>query len=1291
VVTNVCKVITSSGYPGTDAIIAAESKDDKTNEIVAKGMKDGTVPSTITMSFTTCRGPNEATVTGKVNHKLGLYRVVPLKPQTKPYADNQANTVIKVDNFNFAEKPYSFNLIDVEDVPARRYLWEQMMGMTMTEFTTDRLADRLRRGTGISARDLRSSIKKVKNAIDRAGPKAGGGVTVRLKRELHELKCLQYNVKRWGMETNVNFYEGKWLRWSTLSLWLQYILGGFITWFIGHNLLANGIKGALNLFTGEGRAVIYLTMFVFCIAGILFEEFLYTTKGKFGEQGIEEFRNRNKPMVIQTILLQKQYSGIGDTQTTINYGEWFGLVLRGFVSQRSILSLIGIVYGGVDGFLLISSAIRALTNIGVGFPLWVSIPAMVFVIMAGTYVEGGIWGFLGQKAGFVNKITAIPLGGTGNNFDWQRFMKLCMHDGYNVTEDLDFGTRILISYRRVMLLDGEETEVKEDSQPHAGPRRWWQVARWQIGHFTTGCMFFYALCRHPYRMLRKLSGVRDEAGPVAVIVLGLPRLFAIAPVLFCHFILASLSGIFTIFFYLAADIFLVTQFIFPFGFNLPGIGPVLAACTTAIGSFVPQLYPYITTPQLGLVIFAVSYGFQLFFAWLALFNIRNRFPDQVVNQVDDLKRDLEHLREKGEDYPWAVDGIQRRIEDLTYGRVRLTQVGRRRFYQAILVSLGILPFINAKIPFLLGILAVIAVMEFLDVVPIRLTSIFGERTGRKMYSLAYFGIMNFYNIIWGSHFAAAVVCVFYQLFYGLDSYWAKTYHPALSDYKESLFPFKTMFLKGEVDTKDYWKNFIKVFHFKVPLVFRQSLKESWKQFKFSEPIKSLGVFAFTELEPRWQTVLDNTEARFGNWAKNLAPLTVMVMIAVFWINAFAIRSIDVSQQYESPQLGFHLATSEAKNKFAWYKRTAGQIKDEAKFNLPLVQNWLTYINEAARKNWQDPKAYDPESLERQRLDGLRSEIEYAQKARDAVIESLQTKWEKTGELQKDLDELAEEKMAPAYPGDAKYIADATLQELIKDINSDIEDALKNLDVSELEFSYKAIEVLEEKGLDVNDVEGLRYKLFKIEYDVIGAHIRKAIQNRDLSELNAIKTEIDTFEKRNKVPKSAVQSLRDGVNIAEKEIKQKKRRVVGVIKRVKDFVGRNWMLLIDFIVGFFATFVAVKILVTKHKKPTKESKDDITTGPEPKETTPKEDKKGKNPYTIKTETIGGIISGFTVITSDNKVMAKFQESDKTFSLLKQADKSTHIHVKLPRKFENTPKGVDVSEIKQAIISKVVEEA
>ncbi|MDD5440007.1 MAG: hypothetical protein PHS37_07465, partial [Candidatus Omnitrophica bacterium] len=201
VVERVCNVITSSGYPGTRAIIAGEAKDNATNKAVAEAQRKHRVPQKIDISLTATRMGNAPTIIPVSFYTHDLYRRIPMKAQTKPYADNQANAMLVV----LGVSPYTFNLIDVEDRPQRRYLWEQTVGFMMMESTLDRLSDRLRRGEGISPKDLKRDRKRFKKLA------AQRGITPDQKthflNEKRKVESLLYNSRRWNIDNRVDLIE----------------------------------------------------------------------------------------------------------------------------------------------------------------------------------------------------------------------------------------------------------------------------------------------------------------------------------------------------------------------------------------------------------------------------------------------------------------------------------------------------------------------------------------------------------------------------------------------------------------------------------------------------------------------------------------------------------------------------------------------------------------------------------------------------------------------------------------------------------------------------------------------------------------------------------------------------------------------------------------------------------------------------------------------------------------------------------------------------------------------------
>ncbi|MDD5440022.1 MAG: NAD-dependent epimerase/dehydratase family protein, partial [Candidatus Omnitrophica bacterium] len=590
------------------------------------------------------------------------------------------------------------------------------------------------------------------------------------------------------------------------------------------------------------------------MSNIIKEHVVSTARGvenRYSEKVIKEFKERNLPVVIQTVLQQKPYSGTAYWQTVLNYQEWFYLMLPGFAAQRSALSLIGMTYGAID------LGILAVHLMGLGtqtFVFLALIPAWVYttlwilpMVIAGTYIGGSILGFAGLKAGFVTFIQAIPLGGTGNNFHFPRFIKMSMHDGTNVTEDLDLGVRILLSNRRVMMLWGEETEVQEDSQPQLGPRRWWQVARWMIGHQVTGYMFFSTLFPCIFQPFKKYHEISERCqGQSRAYFIwelatsffinkymvraagGLERTFFVAITLFIHLIIASFSGLMTLLIYLASDAFILCKLILPalcmtpFGM-IPGIGPLSDFLQNNIEGIVGILFPFITTNQIGFWIIALSYGSQLLYGALAICLAWNRFPAVIEEQISDLKEELKNItyagkeKEIGTDDPWAVQGIQRRIDDLSNGQVRLTQKARRWTYYITAMTwaaiatlkllnysfglMGLVPTMDLSFQTMLILSAVnagiIGLVELTDKFPVHLTSLFtpslrlthdhekpeyAVRFGRALYFWGYEQIRNLYNVIFGGHFMACIGATFYQMFLGLDSYWAKTQHPALASY-----------------------------------------------------------------------------------------------------------------------------------------------------------------------------------------------------------------------------------------------------------------------------------------------------------------------------------------------------------------------------------------------------------------------------------------------------------------------------------------------------------------------------
>ena len=149
VIARVMKTIVTSGYPGTYAIVASEAKDIDTIPKIKEYLeKNPHMADLISLSFTTTRPNNAAT---KFNKFLSLFfkRRIPQIPQTKPDADNQANAdLVRQGKQDKYKRVYTFNLIDVEDEPQSRYLWEQTMGMMMTEVTLERLGERLENGDG---------------------------------------------------------------------------------------------------------------------------------------------------------------------------------------------------------------------------------------------------------------------------------------------------------------------------------------------------------------------------------------------------------------------------------------------------------------------------------------------------------------------------------------------------------------------------------------------------------------------------------------------------------------------------------------------------------------------------------------------------------------------------------------------------------------------------------------------------------------------------------------------------------------------------------------------------------------------------------------------------------------------------------------------------------------------------------------------------------------------------------------------------------------------------------------
>ncbi|MFA6637006.1 MAG: hypothetical protein WCV56_07915 [Candidatus Omnitrophota bacterium] len=842
VVEKVCKVITGSGYPGTDAIIAAEAKDFATNRVVGSAIADGRIPDTIIMSYTTTRPDNAPTVFSMLSYGLGIYRETPMLPQTKPYADNQANAWILVDDVFFKEKPYTFNLIDVEDRPQRRYLWEQTVGFMTIESTLDRLNARLREGKGISPRDLRKDIaeyeRKAENEALSPSEKKEAAVNARLTRMLSD------NIKRWNFDVNLDVIAGK----KDVRGIIAHLPGiiwaglmGYLAIFVSWNLFGGPVSAAY-LITFSAQAWIFGAVLAACFAGWYIREHIISTertgKDRYSTDVIRQFKDRNLPMVIQTVLQQKPYSGTANWQTTLNYMEWFYMKLGGFVAQRSALSILGIFYGGINSGVYIFPLIWP--YITAAAPLLPAYAVLVPMVIAGIYAGGMVVGYTGFKAGFINYIQAIPLGGTGNNFHYSRFVDNSAHDGYNVTEDLDLGVRILVEFRRVMMLDGPETEVQEDSQPHLGPKRWWQVARWMIGHLVTGLMFFSCLLPlifHPIRSFRIMAersrGEPHRAWFITKMVLrniisfdmirmmgGPTRALSTAATIFMHLIVAPLSGLFTIAVYIAADMFILFKFVLPVLLGwVPGVGPLVMQMSGEINGIIGALFPYITTPEIGLYIILLSYGSQLVFGAIPIFLAWKRYPAIVEGQLQDLKDEKIELLRKGKDTPWAMDGIDRRTDDLSFGQVRLTQGARRIFYR-ILIAVGVISSVMAGLSLVTSFVVfpslilnsnvflwaagAIALVETLDKYPVKLVKIFGDELGRKMYMVGYGLIRNFYNIIFGGHYMMTMLCVVKQIFFALDSYWAKTQHPALSTYVSEL-RFKRSTFRQELMI---WKNWV---------------------------------------------------------------------------------------------------------------------------------------------------------------------------------------------------------------------------------------------------------------------------------------------------------------------------------------------------------------------------------------------------------------------------------------------------------------------------------------------------
>ncbi|MBU1852100.1 MAG: TolC family protein, partial [Candidatus Omnitrophica bacterium] len=1142
VVGRVMKTIVSSGYPGTYAIIAGEAKDMKTIPVIKENMeKHPELAHLVSLSLTPTR-PNNMPARLGLFKRLFFKKTIPSQvDQTKPDADNTANVGLEQEK----KSPYSFNLIDVEDAPQSRYLWEQTMGMMMTESTLLRLAERLRKGEGISPGDIRRSLKEADRKLRKdekerdklrkelKGQSADKGRVLQQLREknaqtrederkLRQIKMLQFNIKRWNIDTNIDALKNVHLfipefddpqveeahirfrelqgemnalrrkserlraegraeavqidgemknlrgrmikaqeefarlkkdsdkkhakddrkdtkdkKWFGASIALPLLglpflsnlpgIPAFASFKAGMGLLVTMPSGGFimpltALVAMAGLAVLALSIIshrfarfsanwqgtvlfgviaymlspllggigavpvlisipfqinlgliilVFCISNWLINTCFVSTRGVKDEETIKKFIDRNKPVVIQTALLQKPYSGTANPATALNYKEWFSVKLPGFVSQRSPLSILGMFYGAIDMGVyvwphlapLLSSLTAAVPYLwiplifagafltikykgagrsgGVGLMIasltWLSAALvgpyglLAALLIIGVYGGGAVLGTMGLWAGFVNKITAIPLGGTGNNFDFARFVAMGLHDGTNVTEDLDLGMRILVSGRRVMMLDGPETEVQEDTQPHLGPARWWQVARWEIGHLVTGYMFFTRL---PFILLRLVMNGD---------LLGAKRLIFVSPAVFTHLIIATFSGIFTVLIYGAAELFLLSQFVFPLFGAVPGIGAVLLELYGVLGGGIPALFPYITTAVLGLIIFSVSYGVQLLFGEFAVIKNWSKYPSQARNQVEDLKAEkrgqmLKSRKEGKEADHWVIEGVERRIDDLSNGRLRLPKPGRRCVYYTIVflsmvwavvggylwvlgsphsflfapvfigaVIMALTVFIgdvldlmakpageslymdlsdikevikrvksggdnhlNSRLSrqawefldnyyrgeevepglkevllrdlsgvenrsmvtansfgavlkimlvtaaflstFLLGLpawgmylLSGIFVMEMLENVSqikglrdlTSLTFLFGEKTGRQLYMFIYWSGRNFYNLIFGMHFSAAVWYMFKQVWMALDSTWSKTAHPLLSNYTPE---FKDIFRSPRAGT-----------------------------------------------------------------------------------------------------------------------------------------------------------------------------------------------------------------------------------------------------------------------------------------------------------------------------------------------------------------------------------------------------------------------------------------------------------------------------------------------------------
>ena len=105
----------------------------------------------------------------------------------------------------------------------------------------------------------------------------------------------------------------------------------------------------------------------------------------------------------------------------------------------------------------------------------------------------------------------IPLGGTSNHINAQRFREMGDWDPYNVTEDADLGIRFASAGYKTQMVD---STTMEEAPPHLGG--WMrQRSRWIKGHIQTWLVH----SRSPLKLLRT-TGIRGFIG--FTLFLGLP-------------------------------------------------------------------------------------------------------------------------------------------------------------------------------------------------------------------------------------------------------------------------------------------------------------------------------------------------------------------------------------------------------------------------------------------------------------------------------------------------------------------------------------------------------------------------------------------------------------------------------------------------------------------------------------------------------------------------------------------------------------------------------------------------